>query len=206
MNRVAYLLLAVACCLVSFSAAARADNGPVSIVGIKLGTPVSEYKELIKEGSTLRMWDQEYLSRVELKHIPGMKSGYLSFANCDKLDTVVRIKLKYDDSSVDFFQKMYKALEKKYGTPQNRGNPFGTLKVWKWALTSPQGHAISLILTHNNGKDDEYSYGNTLRLADRTLIDHEAACYRLRQQEEANKHPAPPVLEKPKSFDWYLPR
>lgn len=201
-----FLLAAVLCLANVLPGPARAAEGPTSLMGITLGTSIDKYNDLIEENSSLPLWDQEYLSRVELEHMPGIKSGYVSFANCSEQGTVVRIKVKYEDPSESFFQKLYKELVNKYGEATNRGNAFGTLKVWKWGMKSPNGHSISLILVHSKGDDEAYSYGNTLRLADRTLIDKERQCFKQQEKQSRMKRSRQTNQENPKSFDWYLPK
>jgi hypothetical protein len=176
MKRVLSFAVAMVLMWASFCLPVQAKTAPTTIAGITLGQPLLKFEAFIDRDTTLRMWDREYLSRVELKPMPGIKSGYISFANCENVGTVLRVKVKYKDSSLRFFQKIYDTLAKRYGSPENRGNPFGTLKVWKWGLTSAQGHSISMILVHNDGKDETYSHGNTLRLTDRTLVVREQEC------------------------------
>ena len=45
-----------------------------------------------------------------------------------------------------------KLLRSRYGkNPEFRGDPFGTLKVWKWNVEGPGGVRASLILENYTG-------------------------------------------------------
>lgn len=187
--------------LLSASVVAAGQNAPESIAGITIGKDVSTIHSLLDMESEASPWQQGYISRIEVRDMEGYKGGYVVVGKCKRKDTVLRMKLKYKDGSMSFFNKIYAKIEKRFGQPNDwRGNPFGTLKVWKWSLNDKQGN-ISLILQHFSGEDDSITNGNSIRLSRPSWIKEEEECW-----DRIN----PPVEEKPipakiQGMKWYLP-
>ncbi|WP_138774437.1 hypothetical protein [Desulfohalovibrio reitneri] len=173
--------------LLAFSpvCALAADNGPRTIAGITLGEDISTAKDKVNMASASSTWSHPYLTRVEVPDLPGFKWGYITYGNCAKPGRIVRIKLKYENESLDFFKRLLAAYKKRFGgSPQWRGNAFGTLRTWKWGFDDGDMGDISLILQHYSGDDDTYSDGNTVRLAARDRMVEERECW-LKKQKEA---------------------
>lgn len=200
MKRLAVIILVMAGFL-SASPCFAAQNAPESIAGITIGNNVSSIRSLLDMDSAAAPWQEEYIKRIKIRDMEGYNGGYVVTGNCNRMDIILRMKLKYADSSLDFFNKLYSKLEKRFGQPNDwRGNPFGTLKVWKWSLKDSKGN-ISLIVQHFSGDDDSITKGNSIRLSRPGWIKEEAKCWDV-------KHPEPaqvPIPAKINGMKWFLP-
>jgi hypothetical protein len=182
---------------------------PKSIVGIALGTNINEISDKVDMSSALPLWRSEYLAKVSLKPIEGYRSGYVVYGNCKNKGRIVRVKMSYADDSEDFYNRLHSVLEKRYGKPAEwRGNPFGTLKIWKWSLKDADKNSVSIIIERYVGDDDSFTPGNSIRLTHTTLVDEEKTCDEIKAKETPQgKMPggAGAVPDK-LDFDWYLPK
>ncbi len=187
--------------LFAASVAMASNNAPESIAGITIGKNVSSVHSLLDMSSEASPWQQEYIARIEIRDMEGYKGGYVVIGKCKRKDTILRMKLKYKNSSMDFFNKIYAKIEKRFGKPNDwRGNPFGTLKVWKWSLEDEYGN-ISLILQHFSGDDDSITDGNSIRLSRPSWIEEEQKCW-----EETNPdNKEVPIPAKMEGMKWFLP-
>lgn len=182
---------------------------PKSLVGVTLGTNLSQISDKVDMSSALPLWRLEYLAEVSLKPIEGYSSGYVVYGNCKNKGRIVRIKMTYENDSEKFYDSLHSLLEKRYGKPSEwRGNPFGTLKIWKWSLKDADKNSVSIILERYEGDDDSFTPGNSIRLTNTTLMEEEKKCFETKAKETPPvKAPggADATLDKT-NFDWYLPR
>ncbi|SMF20357.1 hypothetical protein [Desulfovibrio gilichinskyi] len=194
------LLLSIAL-LIFMANSSFAANAPNSIAGITLGQNLSSIRSILDLDSARSPWQEEYIKRIEVKDLEGYNGGYIVVGDCNRKDIILRFKLKYADGSSDFFDKIYSMLEKRFGKPNDwRGNPFGTLKVWKWSLNDDLGN-ISLILQHFSGDDDSINTGNSIRLSRPEWIEQEQDCW-----EKANPvAKTNPIPAKMKGMSWFIP-
>jgi hypothetical protein len=108
-------------------------------------------------------------------HVPGIKSGTVAYANCDQIGRIVRIKLKFDNETREFFDDLLTRYRARFGKPLEwRGDPFQTVMSWKWSFTDLQGEQVNLELTHS--RDDDYKTGNFVKMTLRSLWVREDAC------------------------------
>jgi len=184
--------------------AACGDRGgpPKAIAGFRLGADVAEHAQQLDMATDLPVWGEEYFRQVAVKSIPGYRSGYIIHGNCLQKGRILRIKLNYADESLQFFERVLGKLEDRYGRGEWRGDAFGTLRTWKWGFTDEKGDSISLILQYYSGNDPSYTYGNSIRLANRDAMSREMDCGR--KADETRRQAGPRPTE-PESFDWYLP-
>lgn len=195
-------LLLAALLLVWGPVALAAGGSPKTLAAYTLGQDVSTSAEYLDMASAQTIWNQEWFKQVEVKGLPGFRNGYLIYGNCNAAGLILRIKLKYEDSSFGFFERLQKALQERYGRGEWRGDPFGTLHTWKWGFTDEKGDSISLILQHYAGTDTSYTEGNSIRLANRSAMTREKACGEAREKDNDRRQ----AKGKVPSFDWYLPR
>lgn len=197
-----YILpLIVAAFLISTISTAYAFTAPKSIAGISLDEDYHHVKSMLDLDSMDSQWNEDYLKRIEILPMQGYRSGYIVIGNCKNKDSILKVKLNYSDDSVGFFNKMYSILRKRYGEPADwRGNPFGTLKIWKWSLKDDIGN-ISLILHHFSGDDDSTTQGNSIKLSRPSFIKDERLCWE-KLHPDSSKKVIPPKI---KGFNWYLP-
>ena len=181
-------------------------SAPQSIVGIRLGSQIEEIKELVDLSSAVPLWGSRYLMRAPLRPARGYQSGYVVYGNCAHPGRVVRVKLTYEDGSQDFYNELHSALTRRYGRPaQWRGNPFGTLRIWKWSLQDAEGKRVSIILQHYVGDDDSFTPGNSIRLTHSSFMEEETACYREKRQEQKIET-SPSLMPEKIDLEWFLPR
>jgi hypothetical protein len=195
------IILTIISCLLLISSAGAAQNAPESIASITIGNNVSTVRSLLEMKSETSPWQEEYIKRIGLRELEGYRGGYVVVGNCKRKDIILRMKLKYSNNSLNFFNKIYSKIEKRFGQPNDwRGNPFGTLKVWKWSLKDKYGN-ISLILQHFSGDDDSITQGNSIRLSRPSWIQEERQCW-------DQTHPIiqdKPIPAKMQGMKWFLP-
>jgi len=149
---------------------------PTQIAGIKLNVDINEYGDYIKPQTTLPIRFMEYLDEVELKSFEGFKSGYLAYGNCAHPGKLVRIKLKYKDSSKKFFEKLFKEYKSQLGKPDEwLGDSFHIVTAWKWSF-SEGDNQVDLFLQHNLSDTDQ-KIGTAMKLTMNNLIEAEHKCF-----------------------------
>ncbi len=182
-------------------------RAPVQVGDFVLGKSIDEFKHRIKKDTRMCIRFQDYLDEVEVTKCAGFKSGLISVGNCSNKDEIVRIKLKYMNSSKKFFNKLLKLFKEKFGEPDKwKGDPFGVVLVWKWSFKNDKGENISLILQHNT-KDKELKMGNVVKLANTTRIEQERDCFLKKEAAKDKAGPPPPLdMSKPGVWDYLIPR
>ena len=54
--------------------------------------------------------------------------------------------------------------------------------AWKWSFKNERGDSISLILQHS--RDEEYKWGNSVKLTNTTLMEEERLCYEKKNKDQ----------------------
>lgn len=152
-------------------------QAPHQIGGFALGKDIAGNKGLLKMETSIPIRYMEYINEVEIKKMEGFKSGIIAYGNCDSPGRILRIKLKYADSSKKFYNKLFERFKVRFGEPTEwRGDSFHVLIAWKWSFIDDQNHRISMILQHNT-KDEEQKIGNSLKLTMTNLFERERLCF-----------------------------
>jgi hypothetical protein len=160
-------------------------EAPRQIATFRLGTDISQYKDLVQMDTAVVLRHSEYLSETDIKPIEGYKSGYLAYGNCDQPGAVIKIKMKYERDDKEFFDELMERFDKKFGKPaEYKGDAFRACIAWKWAFTDAEKNKIYMVLQHNCQDDEDYTSGNAVKLWMKNRIDSERTCY-------DNKHPEP---------------
>jgi len=147
---------------------------PHEIAGIELGTKVSEYPDF--EVSN-------YLKETVVMDWHGFDKGVISYGICDSPGTIVKLQMKYQDSSKNFFDILMKKFKKKYGPPSEwQGDSFGINHIWKWKFIDNEGRKVNMVL-HHNLQDSSENIGNQVKLYYPELMEREHLCF-LRQCQE----------------------
>jgi hypothetical protein len=181
---------------------------PRSLAGFTLGTSIEGLADKVEMDSALRIRYMPYMEEVKTRSIPGFKSGLIYYGTCVNPGRIVRIKLKYMDSSERFFKQLLKRYKAKFGDPDEyRGDPFHILIAWKWSFTDKDNNRISLILQHNTQNIDQ-KMGNAVKMTVTSMIEEEQRCF-------AKKHPhldlektpqkKGPVKVKPDDWKRFIP-
>jgi hypothetical protein len=171
------ILIAFAIVSIFLSTVPCSAGAPKAIGGFELGASIDTCQDLLLMKTALPIRYQEFLREVEIKNIPGFKSGLIAYGDCVNKGRIVRIKLKYQDGSKKFYENLLRRYKKQFGDPDEwRGDPFHIVLAWKWSFADGDGNRISLILSHNT-MDTEEKIGNAVKMTMTNLIDDEARCF-----------------------------
>ena len=164
-----------------------AGEAPHQVSVFVLNRDIADFKDYVIMETVLPIRYMENIKEVEVKPIKGFKSGLIAYASCTAPGHIVRIKLKYKDSSKTFFENLLKRVKKKYGQPDDYlGDPFQILIAWKWSFTDDEDNHISLTLQHNT-LDAEEKKGNAIKLAMTNLIEKDQQCHKLKALDHREK-------------------
>jgi hypothetical protein len=169
-------------CAVSY-----AGDAPHQIGVFVLNENISKFKDYVIMETALPIRHMENIEEVEIQPLEGIKSGLIAYGTCTAPGQIVRIKLKYQDSSKNFFENLLKRIKKKFGNPKEyRGDPFHILISWKWSFVDKDGRRISMTLQHNS-TDTQEKIGNAIKLTMTSLIDEDRQCYRVKALDQREK-------------------
>jgi hypothetical protein len=155
---------------------------PYEVGGFRLGGDIGAVTDRVKMETAIPIRYQVYLSEVEIEDSQAFKSGLITFGTCAAAGRIVRIKLKYADSSERFFNRIVDRITARYGRPGEwRGDSFGIVKAWKWSFRDANGNRISLNVQHNT-RDDEEKMGNAIKMTMHNLVEEERRCYEKKEQ------------------------
>ncbi len=148
---------------------------PTEIGGFKLNTDIEQYKSFLKADTTLPIRFMEGIREVETQKRPGFKSGYIAYGTCAAPGKVVRIKLKYKNSSKKFYEELLEAYQDKFGKAKWLGDPFHVISTWKWSFE--EGHnRVDIYLQHNLSNAEE-KLGNSVKMTMLNLVRDEINCF-----------------------------
>lgn len=154
-----------------------ATDVPKGIAGFVLGKNINDYKDLMRPETDMPIRYLESYREVEIRKIPGFKTGLIGYGTCVESGRILRIRVKYDDSSKKFYDQLLKRYKARFGEPTEwRGDPFHIVINWKWSFTDKDNNRISLHLQHNTQDADE-RIGNSVKLTLTTAIEAERRCF-----------------------------
>jgi hypothetical protein len=181
------LISVISIALLGIVAISQAADAPHQVAVFKLNSNIADFKQYVIMETALPIRYMENIEEVEIKPIEGLKSGLIAYATCNAPGQIVRIKLKYKDSSKEFYENLLKRIKKKYGKPHEyRGDPFHILISWKWSLVDKDGNRISMTVQHNS-MDTEEKMGNAIKLTMTNLIEEDRRCYRIKALDTRQK-------------------
>jgi hypothetical protein len=203
------LISATSAALLGIAAISQAADAPHQVALFKLNSNIAEVKDYVIMETALPIRYLENIEEVEIKPIAGFKSGLIAYASCTAPDHIVRIKLKYKDSSKKFFEKLLKQIEQKYGKPDEyRGDPFRIVISWKWSFIDTDNNRISLTIQHNS-MDTEEKMGNAIKLTMTNLIEEDRRCYEVKaldQRDKLRQQKYKIMTPELSGWDLYVPR
>jgi hypothetical protein len=171
---------------------------PSQVGGFQLGTNISAYTDRVDMTTALSIRYAEFITEVEIKKTDFLTSGLIAYGTCADPGKVVRIKLKYADSSKDFYDRLLARFEKKFGKPDEwRGDPFHIVIAWKWSFVDKSKNRISLVLQHNKQDTDE-KIGNSIKMTLTDAIERERLCFEKSHPESSLPQAGKPPLQ----IDW----
>jgi hypothetical protein len=195
--------------LLLFAPGMTRAEAPHQVGGFVLGQNIEAYKDRVIMDTALPVRYSENMEEVEIKFTQGFKSGIITYGTCNRPGQIVKIKLKYADSSKEFHKNLNKQFKKRFGEPDEyRGDPFGIVKAWKWSFVDKQNQRISLNLQHNS-IDAEEKKGNAVKITHTTLIEEDGLCYKrkqLDQRERLRQREWKAVNPELTGWDLYVPR
>lgn len=180
-----------------FPQPAASTNVPHEIAGIKLGTSVENYPNI--EYSN-------YLKEVVVIDWHGFRKGIISYGICDTPGNIVKIRMKYEDSSRKYFNTLLKKFKNKFGSPTEwKGDSFGIKHVWKWKFKDTEGNFVNLILQHNL-QDHNENIGNMVKLSYPEMVEQERLCFiRYCEESRNSEHQKEKEALKETSWDFLIP-
>jgi hypothetical protein len=186
-----------------------AGEAPRQIGVFILNHNIAEFKDYVIMETALPIRHMENIEEVEIKSMQGIKSGLIAYATCTAPGNIVRIKLKYKDSSKKFYKELLKRIKKKFGEPDEyRGDPFHIVLSWKWSFIDKNNHRTTMTLQHNT-MDTEEKIGNSIKLTNRGLIEEDLKCYKIKaldQREKLRRRDWKVITPGLSGWDLYVPR
>ena len=174
MKKICFLICLLFLCISSLPAMARV---PMTVGGFTLGKDINDYKGRLDLETCREIRYQEFLGEGVMKPTPGFKSGLITFGRCDKINKIIRIKLKFLNPTKKFYLVLLKKYKKVLGPPDEyKGDPFQSLIAWKWSFQDKDGHRVSLTLQHNLSDTNE-KIGNAVKLVLMDQLAKEKTCY-----------------------------
>ncbi|MGD9175466.1 MAG: hypothetical protein PVF29_14990 [Desulfobacterales bacterium] len=182
---------------------------PNQVGGFVLDQDIKKFEDRVIMDTVLPVRYAENIEEVEIKFTQGFKSGLIAYGTCEQPGHIVRIKLKYADSSKKFYKDLLKRFKQRFGEPEEyRGDPFKIVDAWKWSFTNQQNQSISLILQHNT-KDEQEKMGNSVKLTNTTLIEKDLLCYKRKQldyRERLRQREWKSVKTEDSGWELFIPR
>ncbi len=181
-------------------------GAPHEVAGFVLDTDISLYKDRVDMHTAMPVRYREYLKEVQISHVPGFKTGIITYGTCAFPNRIVKIRLKYLDSSKDFFEELLEKFKERFGRdPEWRGDPFNVVIAWKWSFVDKNGNRISLILQHNV-LNEEQKMGNVVKLSMRNLIDAERVCFEKKHPRKQGATEKEKIQRGPEFWRHCIPR
>lgn len=169
-----------------------APQAPHEVGGFALGADISEYPEVV---------NSNFLKDTVVTDRYGFRKGIISTGVCKYPGKILKMQMKYEDTSKEFFQELLKKYKKKFGAPHEwKGDSFGILHVWKWYFTDSENRKVSMLIQHNLRNTNE-SIGNLVKLSYPGLLAEERKCFNQMCEEKKNEQDIK-KLEEAKKPDW----
>jgi hypothetical protein len=208
--RMKKILIFTACItMLGIAGISQADDFPSQISVFKLNSKIADVKDFVIMETALPIRYMENIEEVEIKPIEGIKSGLIAYATCTAPGHIVRIKLKYRDTSKKFYEQLLKRIKNKYGDPaEYRGDPFHILIGWKWSFVDKDGSRISMTLQHNS-LDTEQKMGNAIKLTASSLIEEDKKCYKIKaldKREQLRQRNWKTIKQDSSGWNIFVPR
>jgi hypothetical protein len=109
--------------------------------------------------------------------------------------------MKYEDRSKNFYQKLLKKFQSKYGPPNTwNGDSFGVVYIWKWHFVDENKNRVSLSLQFN-AKNTNETIGNMVKLAYPEKIKKERLCF-IHSREQNKQESKKTKSQSPEETDW----
>jgi hypothetical protein len=202
------ILATMAAAFIAAAAPGLAGEIPLSIAGFTLGRPIEAVSQKVIMETALPARYMENLQEVESVPLEGFKSGLIAFGTCRTPGAIVRIKLKYADGSLAFYEELLTRFKQKFGEPDEyQGDPFRVFISWKWSFKDRNQNRVSMVLQHNL-KDEEEKVGNAVKLTLHNQLEEDVRCWQQkpnRREELRQRLPQPPISGGP-PWERFVPQ
>lgn len=180
-----------------------AADVPHGVGGFAVGQDVATVSDRLQMDTLLPLRYREYLQEVEIKPLVGFKGGLITYGNCAQPGRIVRIKMKYANSSRPFYDALLKQVERRFGKPTSyEGDPFHIVVAWKWSFIDADGNRITMHLSHNS-RDTEEKFGNAVKINLVSALTEEHQCFRDKhQQTRQGEAERPTPVKSMTAEDW----
>ena len=146
----------------------QAAEVPTEIGGFKLGANITDYEEIEYAN---------FLREVVVNDWYGFRKGIISYGTCAYPGQIIKIRMKYENASQNFYQELLNKFKARYGKPDEwKGDSFGVLHIWKWRFVDEQNRRVNLILQHNLMNDDQ-NVGNMVKMSLPEMVEEERLCF-----------------------------
>ena len=183
------MVVVLVCCPTAQASKAKA---PQQVGGFVLGTAIGDYTDVT---------ESNFLKEIVVTNRHGFRKGIVSYGVCKYTDRILKIELKYEDSSKKFFTVLLEKFKDSYGPPDEwKGDSFGIHHVWKWHFIDDQNREVSLLLQHNL-QDPNENTGNMVKMSFPRLLEEEQDCFN-QMCDEVKDDQEKLRREKIKEADW----
>lgn len=171
---------------------------PHEIGGIALGSKVDSYPEIVQSN---------FLKEVVVTEWHGFRKGIISYGTCRYNGIILKIDMKYDDRSKEFFDTILTKFKENFGEPDSwNGDSFGVMLAWKWNFIDSDRNQVSVTLQHN-GKNSNETLGNVVKLSYPEKIEEERLCFADVCEQHKEKTDENRLLELKKTgWSYLIPR
>jgi hypothetical protein len=197
MTALRLLILSISLAILTSTASAD-QKVPTEVGGFALGSNLDNYPEVVQSN---------FLKETVITDWHGFRKGIISHGVCKYPGQILKLRLKYDDSSKKFFQKLLKEYKRRYGAPHEwKGDSFGILHIWKWHFVDSEDRAVSLSLQHNLRNTSE-NVGNMVKMSLPGLIEEERKCFNQMCEDLQTEEDQQRLEERKKpNWDFMIPR
>lgn len=177
---------------------APGKSAPHEIGGIVLGSKVDSYPEIVQSN---------FLKEVVVTEWHGFRKGVISYGTCRYNGIILKIDMKYDDRSKEFFDTILAKFRENFGEPDSwNGDSFGVMLAWKWNFIDSDRNKVSITLQHN-GKNSNETLGNVVKLSFPEKIEEERLCFADVCEQHKEKTDENRLLELKKTgWSYLIPR
>lgn len=187
---------------------AKAAPNPTEVAGFRLGADISQYQDLIDQETAIPVADMRFLTEVNTKPALGYEKGTVVYGTCTEPGEIVRIKMKYADSSKQFYESLLNAFKKKFGRPSEwRGDAFHHFIAWKWSFKNSNKDSINMILQHAVEGNLDHPDGNVIKLTNWTAVERERQCHAEKSAQSGRRTPTRTKAAKElPGIEYFVPR
>lgn len=177
---------------------AEKAKAPHEIAGIALGSDVNDYPDIVQNN---------FLQEVVVTDWHGFRKGTISYGTCKNIDQILKMDMKYDETSEEFHKQLLGKFRAQFGEPDAwQGDSFGVMRIWKWQFIDDNNNPVSLVLQYN-GKNSNETIGNMVRLSYPEKIAEERLCFNEICRSTNDKADEKRREEKKKSgWSYFVPR